>query len=85
MCLPAVADQFFWGHRVAAVGAGPPPLPVSRLRSDRLAPRLVALTAPGYAGRAAEIAAALADEDGAAAAVAAVERFLGRARRRQGG
>ena len=85
MCLPAVADQFFWGHRVAAVGAGPPPLPISRLRSDRLAPRLAALTAPRYAGRAAEIAAALADEDGPEAAVAAVERFMSRALRQRGG
>ncbi len=76
LCLPAVADQFFWGHRVAAVGAGPAPLPLARLRADRLATRLVGLTEPRYADRAAQIAGALAGEDAGAAAVTALEGYL---------
>lgn len=77
VCLPAVADQFFWGHRVAALGVGPPPLPVRRLRRDRLAGRLAALAHnPGYRARASRLGRALAQEDGCAVATAAVERFL---------
>jgi UDP:flavonoid glycosyltransferase YjiC (YdhE family) len=77
LCLPAVADQFFWGRRIAAIGAGPAPLPVRRLRRARLARRLSALVGDErYALRAAALAPALASEDGCAVAVAAVERFL---------
>jgi sterol 3beta-glucosyltransferase len=77
LCIPALADQFFWGHRVTAIGAGPSPLPLGRLRRDRLAERLAALTGDGgYAARASRIAAGLAREDGSATAVAAVDRLL---------
>jgi sterol 3beta-glucosyltransferase len=77
LCMPALADQFFWGHRVTAIGAGPRPLPIGRLRRDRLAERLAELAGDaGYAARASSIAAGLAREDGCATAVAAVERLL---------
>ena len=77
LCMPSVADQYFWGHRVAAAGAGPAPLPVARLQRARLAERLRALTRHGeFAARAGQIADGMAHEDGAAAAAAAVERFL---------
>lgn len=77
LCLPALADQFFWGHRVRAIGAGPPPLPLARLRRDRLAERLADLAAnPAYATRTSEIAPALVREDGATRAVRAIEHFL---------
>ncbi|HWE10952.1 MAG TPA: glycosyltransferase [Solirubrobacteraceae bacterium] len=79
LCIPAVADQFFWGHRMAAIGAGPSPLPLGRLRRDRLAGRLAALARDGgYAARASQIAVGLAGEDGSATAVAAVDRLLPR-------
>jgi hypothetical protein len=82
LCLPALADQFFWGHRVAAIGAGPPPLPVKRLRAARLAERLSALVGrPEYASTAGSLAGAIAREDGCAVAVDAVERFLAPKRR----
>jgi sterol 3beta-glucosyltransferase len=77
LCLPAVADQFFWGHRVAALGAGPAPLTVKRLRRDSLARRLSQLVRDvSYRQRACMLAAALAREDGRGAAVTAVEEFL---------
>lgn len=77
LCLPSVADQFFWGYRVATAGAGPRPLPLTRLRRDRLAERLRLLVRrPGFAARSAQIAEGLAREDAGAAAVAAVEQFL---------
>jgi sterol 3beta-glucosyltransferase len=77
LCIPALADQFFWGHRVTTIGAGPSPLPLGRLRRDRLAERLATLAGDGgYAARASGIAAGLAREDGSATAVAAVDRLL---------
>lgn len=76
LCLPALADQFFWGHRIAAIGAGPRPLPLARLRRDRLAGRLADLAGGGYAARASAIAGGLAAEDAGAAAVTALERML---------
>ena len=77
LCLPAVADQFFWGHRVAALGAGPAPLPVKRLRRDHLAERLSTLVGDSaYRERTRVIAPALESEDGCGVAVAAIERFL---------
>lgn len=81
LCMPALADQFFWGHRVKAIGAGPSPLPVGRLHRDRLAAGLAALAGnAAYTARASSIAAGLARENGSATAVAAVERFLLRGR-----
>jgi sterol 3beta-glucosyltransferase len=78
VCLPAVADQFFWGHRLSALGVGPDPLPVRRLRRARLARRLAALAHnPHYSSRARGLGQSLAREDGCAVAVGAVERFLG--------
>jgi UDP:flavonoid glycosyltransferase YjiC (YdhE family) len=77
LCLPALADQFFWGHRIAAIGAGPSPLPVKQLQRARLTERLAALVEhTRYLSRASALAPALASEDGCSVAVAAVERFL---------
>jgi len=57
------------------------PPPIGRLRRDRLARRLAALTSDGrYAARTTQVAAGLAGEAGEAVAVTAVERFLGRRR-----
>lgn len=77
LCMPTVADQFFWGHRIAAIGAGPAPLPVAHLQRARLAKRLSALIEDShYRSRTSALAPALASEDGCSVAVAAVERFL---------
>jgi sterol 3beta-glucosyltransferase len=37
VAVPFAADQFFWGRRVAALGCGPPPLPLARLTAAALA------------------------------------------------
>jgi sterol 3beta-glucosyltransferase len=77
LALPSFADQFFWAHRVPAIGVGPRPLPLHRLTVDRLARRLVDLTTNGtYAERAAEVGAVLRREDGPRVAAEAVEGFL---------
>jgi UDP:flavonoid glycosyltransferase YjiC (YdhE family) len=40
---PFFSDQPFWGRRVAALGVGPRPLPVTGLTRDELAARLIAV------------------------------------------
>ena len=75
--VPFFADQFFWGRRVAALGAGPEPLPMARLDAPGLAGRLRdVLASPAMRERAAGLGARLRAEDGVAAAVALIDRHL---------
>lgn len=78
--VPHAADQPFWGRRVAAIGAGPQPIPVKALTSDNLAAALgEAETEPIRSG-----AQAAGDmiraEDGVGAAVGIIERHAARFR-----
>jgi UDP:flavonoid glycosyltransferase YjiC (YdhE family) len=41
--VPHLLDQFYWAHRVAALGLGPPALPRARLSADALAERVLAI------------------------------------------
>ena len=76
VAVPVHTDQTFWGARVAALGAGPPLIPFSRLTSDRLADAIsTAVTSANYRCKAREIAAQLATEDGAAGMLAELERL----------
>ena len=75
--VPFFADQFFWGRRVAALGAGPEPLPMARLDAPGLAGRLRdVLASPSMRERAAGLGARLRAEDGVAVAVALIDRHL---------
>ncbi|MGX4655190.1 glycosyltransferase [Micromonospora sp. SCSIO 07396] len=75
--LPSFADQFFWAHRVPALGVGPRPLPLRRLTESALAKRLAEVTAdPGYGSRATIIGAGIDTEDGPRTAAAAVNDLL---------
>lgn len=76
LVIPTIFDQFFWGHRVASVGAGPPPLPFHRLTVDRLAASLRALSQEHIRAGAARIAAQAATEDGVGRAVAVIEGLV---------
>jgi sterol 3beta-glucosyltransferase len=68
---PFVADQPFWGARVAALGVGPAPIPQRRLTAEGLAAAIrVAVTDPAMRARAERLGAAIRSEDGVAAAVA---------------
>jgi vancomycin aglycone glucosyltransferase len=42
LVVPHAADQFYWGHRVEALGLGPPALPRKRLTAQALAEALEA-------------------------------------------
>ena len=75
--VPFFADQFFWGRRVAELGAGPEPLPMARLDAPGLAGRLRAvLASPAMRERASGLGERLRAEDGVAAAVELVDRHL---------
>jgi UDP:flavonoid glycosyltransferase YjiC (YdhE family) len=74
VCVPFTADQPFWAQRVAALGAGPPPLRRRDLTPQRLADAIGA--ADGYRRGAASVAARLATENGVARAVAEIVRRL---------
>ncbi len=70
----AALDQPYWGRRVHALGLGPKPQALKRLRASRFAAGLADLTSTGsYRTRAREMAATLAAEDGIANAVRVIE------------
>ncbi len=67
--VPFYGDQRFWAGRVAALGAGPPPIPRRELEPGRLAAAIrLAVADQAMRARAAALAATLAAEDGAALA-----------------
>ena len=70
---PFLGDQPFWGARVHAVGAGPAPLPASKLAAG-LTERLGDLVrTPEYRLEAADIGEKIRGEDGLGEGVAAIE------------
>jgi sterol 3beta-glucosyltransferase len=76
--IPAAADQFFWGARAAALGAGPPPVPRHALDAVRLAELIdEAAEQPRYRRRAAAVGALLSAEEGVARAVELVRGVCG--------
>lgn len=75
---PFLVDQPFWGRRVAALGAGPPPLPPKRWTVERLAAALTDLAETDtYRAKAAAVGHAITEEDGIEHAVDAVRKELG--------
>ena len=78
--VPHFADQYFWGRRVAALGAGPQPIPRPQLTVERLAQALnTALDDPAIRRRAAEIGARLRAENGLDRAVELIHCYLDQA------
>lgn len=68
--VPFGMDQPFWASRVAALGAGPAPVPRRRLTASSLAAALRATTDERMRERAADIGRRLRAEDGVGRAVA---------------
>jgi sterol 3beta-glucosyltransferase len=74
---PFFGDQGFWGHRVAALGAGPPPIPQKVLTVEKLAQAIrTATSQAAMVERAAALSRQIAAEDGVARAVEIIERAL---------
>jgi sterol 3beta-glucosyltransferase len=76
LVIPFIFDQFFWGRRVHAVGAGPRPIPFVQLTPDRLADAFARLGDADLRAGARRAGELIAREDGVARAVDAVERVL---------
>lgn len=75
--VPVLGDQSYWGRRVAELGVGGAPIPARRLTARALADGLRSVVGGvGMAGRAAELALALADEDGVGQAADELTRLL---------
>ncbi|MEV6561599.1 glycosyltransferase [Nocardia sp. NPDC051756] len=81
--LPAVAvpspggDQPFWARRLRELGVSSTTLPRPKLTAELLARAIdMALTEPAHRTAAEELAARIAEEDGAASVVAAVEKLV---------
>ena len=76
--VPFGMDQPFWASRVAALGAGPAPLPRRRLTVEALSDALRATTQPAMRARAAEVGRVLRTEDGVRRAVADLDALATR-------
>jgi UDP:flavonoid glycosyltransferase YjiC (YdhE family) len=75
--VPFMADQPFWGQRVADLGVGVAPIPRRHLTSERLAAAITAtVTDAPMRQRAAALGEAVRAEDGVDNAVAVIERYL---------
>jgi vancomycin aglycone glucosyltransferase len=75
--VPHILDQYYWAHRVAALGLGPRAVPVDLVTADILAGRLdAALLDPAIAGRARALGQRIRARNGASAAVARLEALV---------
>lgn len=76
---PFIVDQFFWGARVSAIGAGPAPVPQKKLTADRLAAAIrAATTDPSIRASAERVGRQISAEDGVRTAIATIEDVLAR-------
>ena len=76
--VPHMADQPFWGRKVASLGVGPDPVPRHRLTTERLAAAIrSAVTDPVMRRHATALAARIRAEDGVAVATRIVRDVVG--------
>lgn len=73
--VPFFADQFFWGRRIAALGAGPAPIAREKLTTAALTDAVRDALRPPRTAAATGLGARLAAEDGTGAGVAVLERL----------
>ncbi len=77
LVVPFVFDQFYWGERIAALGAGPRPIAYRRLTAHHLAEAVTtAIKDHDMRQRAAELGRQIQAEDGLTAAVEVIERTV---------
>ncbi len=85
MAVPFLADQPFWGHRIAQLGVGPAPVPIAELDASRLRRGLEGMDSPSVRGAAASLGRRIRAERGAETAVEIIERLAGFTRARGAG
>jgi UDP:flavonoid glycosyltransferase YjiC (YdhE family) len=74
--VPGSTDQPFWAARLRALGAGPAPVPRSRVTTSRLAAAITAaVNTPAYLDNARQVASQLAREDSAAGILGELEHM----------
>ena len=74
--VPFMGDQGFWGHRTAALGLAPQPIPRKQLNTQRLARAIEqAISDPDMRRKAVDMGARIRDEDGIGQAVDIVARL----------
>jgi UDP:flavonoid glycosyltransferase YjiC (YdhE family) len=71
--VPHMGDQIFWGIRVAAIGAGPDPIPVKQLTTWRLVAALNQVHDLALRASAQETGRLIRMEDGVGQAVRIIE------------
>jgi sterol 3beta-glucosyltransferase len=71
--VPHTADQPFWGKRVHAIGAGPQPIPIKQLTTQRLVAALSEVGDDTLRARAQETGRLIRLEDGVGEAVRVIE------------
>ena len=77
MAVPFVFDQFFWGRRIATLGAGPLPIPFRQLNSRQLARAIESATSDhDMRQRADSLGQKLRAEDGITEAVKIIENQI---------
>ncbi|NP_001132100.1 Sterol 3-beta-glucosyltransferase UGT80B1 [Zea mays] len=74
--VPFFGDQFFWGERVHARGVGPAPISIAELTVEALSNAIIFMLDPEVKSQTMELAIAIGNEDGVAAAVDAFHRHL---------
>lgn len=75
--VPFLFDQFYWGRRIADLGAGPSPIPHKKLSVDRLVQSITsAVNDAKMRQQAAELGEKIRGEDGLSAAVDLIHRHL---------
>jgi sterol 3beta-glucosyltransferase len=73
--VPFAGDQPFWGKRVAALGAGPPAIPIKKLDADTLTGALQLTDDDFMRRRAVEIGRNICNEDGVGTVVKLIEAW----------
>jgi sterol 3beta-glucosyltransferase len=77
LVVPFLADQFFWGEQIRRLGAGPEPIPITRLSEHRLVAALRAIASGRYQSAARRLGEQIAAEDGPRAAAERIELIVG--------
>ena len=77
--IPFGFDQFFWGQRVADLGAGPRPIPYKKLSLDNLTNAInTAINNVEMRSIAANLGEVIRSEDGVGNAVEVINQYLSR-------